>query len=172
MNLDETKNDSTLQESKSNQEIEKEPDQNEEQDVVQNEKNAGTNYSVNFAILGGLVGAGIGLLVNPETGKKLARGLGESEFVKVAGKEFKKTAHELLADQAQSSFKQLAMGYINKVENGALSLAKGKETNAMATSTGSSSQTSEYEDIKEENKHLNERLEKIEKMLGELVESK
>ncbi|RHW33283.1 gas vesicle protein GvpP [Lysinibacillus yapensis] len=146
--------------------------QNEKQNESQNEKGQGANYSLNLAVLGGLIGAGIGLLATPENGKKAVRNLGESEFVKAAGKEFKKTAQELLADQAQSSFKQLAMGYINKVENGILSPGKGKESGASAPNTATEGQSSEYEDIKEENKHLNERLEKIEKMLGELVESK
>ncbi|RFU67358.1 gas vesicle protein GvpP [Peribacillus saganii] len=120
---------------------------------------------MNLAIVGGVVGAGIGLFANRETSKKVIRSLSESEFVKIAGQEFRKTAHEILAGQAQSSVKQLASGYLSKIEQSLLSPKNSGSNN-------SAGQDQPYEEIKEENKNLNERLQKIEKMLGDLVESK
>jgi gas vesicle protein len=136
------------------------------------EKKTETNYSMNLVLFGGIVGAGIGFLANPETGRKVLKNLGESEFAKVAGKEFKRTAQDLLADQAQNSIKQLTVGYLNKMDEGLLSSSKEKGTNEEMSSSGEEDQTSRYEEIKEENKNLNERLQRIEKMLNDLVESK
>lgn len=124
------------------------------------EKKEGSNFSMNLAIVGGVVGAGIGLLANPQTSKKIISNLSDSEFVKVAGKEFKKTAQELLAGQAQNSVKHLAEGYLSKIEDGLLSPKKDRGGDEK------------YQEIKEENKHLNERLQRIENMLNDLVESK
>ncbi|MCI2255401.1 YtxH domain-containing protein [Domibacillus sp. PGB-M46] len=127
------------------------------------------NYSINLAILGGVVGAGIGLLANPDTGKKLMKNLGESEFVKVAEKEFKKTAQELLAGQAQNSIRQLAEGYISKIDGKLLSPLKESGDNKGTGSSEKETQSPAYEKIKEENKELNERLQKMEKMLNDLA---
>lgn len=127
------------------------------------------NYSINLAILGGVVGAGIGLLANPDTGKKLMKNLGESEFVKVAEKEFRKTAQELLAGQAQNSIRQLAEGYISKIDGKLLSPLKESGDNKGTGSSEKENQSPAYEKIKEENKELNERLQKMEKMLNDLA---
>ncbi|WP_245602219.1 YtxH domain-containing protein [Peribacillus kribbensis] len=130
------------------------------------QKKEGANFSMNLALLGGVVGAGIGLLANPKTSKKVMKNLGESEFLKIAGEEFRKTAQELLAGQAQNSVKQLASGYLSKIEENLLSPKKGKGSNE------SSQVGQKYEEIKEENKNLNGRLERIEKMLSDLAGSK
>ncbi|MFB5086585.1 gas vesicle protein GvpP [Psychrobacillus sp. PGGUH221] len=125
-----------------------------------------TNYSMNFALIGGVVGAGIGLLANPDKSKKAMKKLGESELMKVVSEEFRKTAQELLAGQAQSSIKHLASGYISKIEQGLLSPKKGDD------SVPNTENKQSYNEIKEENKQLNERLEKIEDMLNNLVATK
>ncbi|MBM7693510.1 gas vesicle protein [Peribacillus deserti] len=166
MNNEELKNNEN---ENKNQEVsenngENKPSENEKQ----TDEKKGANYSVNLAILGGVVGAGIGLLANPETSKKVMKNLGESELIKTAGKEFRKTAQELLAGQAQNSVKQLASGYISKIEEGLLSPKKGKG----GTSGETSGESQSLEEIKEENKNLNERLQKMEKMLSDLVDSK
>jgi gas vesicle protein len=141
----------------------KESNENKEtNDNQTQQKEESSGYSMNLAIIGGLVGAGIGLLANQETGKKVFKNLSESEFVKTAGQEFRKTAQELLAGQAQSSVKNLASGYLSKIEEGLLS---------PKTESGGKDQEN-YEEIKEENKQLNERLQSIEKMLNDLVETK
>jgi hypothetical protein len=135
------------------------------------EKKNSPNYSINQAIMGGFLGAGMGLLVNSETTKRAMKSLGESELVKVASQEFKKTAQELLAGQAQNSIRQLAECCINKIESGLLSPKKesSSETNSPKEE---STQSVKYEKIKEENKNINERLEKIEKMLNDLMDVK
>ncbi|WP_409303449.1 GvpT/GvpP family gas vesicle accessory protein [Peribacillus sp. SCS-155] len=138
----------------------------QQQDNTQTDERK-SHYSLNLAILGGIVGAGIGLLANPETSKKVVKNLGDSELIKVAGQEFRKTAQELLAGQAQNSIKQLASGYLSKIEEGLLSPKKDK-----GGSNNSDQESQQYEAIKQENKNLNDRLQKIEKMLNELVESK
>lgn len=131
-----------------------------------------TSYSMNLAIIGGVVGAGVGLLASPETGKKAIKNLGESEFVKTAGKEFKKTAQELLARQAEISLKQLAAGYVSKMDEGLLAPEKANEESGRENSVNDESQSSKYDEIKEENKNLNDRLQRIEEMLNNLVNSK
>lgn len=153
----------------SNQESNETKKRNENQECNENEGSGDQgegrktiNYSVNMAIIGGVVGAGIGLLANQETSKKVIKNLSESELVKTAGNEFKKTAQELLAGQAQNSMKKVASGYINKFEEGLLNTKRG----------GSGADKEQYEEIKEENKQLNDRLDKIEQMLSNLVESK
>ncbi len=145
---------------------------NKEENEQTEEKKDGTNYSLNLAILGGVVGAGISLLASPETSKKVIKNLGETEFVKIAGKEFRKTAQELLAGQAQNSIRQLATGYISKIDEGLLAPKEENGGNGGENSSSDESQSSKYEEIKEENKNLNERLQRIEKMLNDLVDSK
>ncbi|WP_049665789.1 GvpT/GvpP family gas vesicle accessory protein [Bacillus sp. FJAT-27231] len=141
-----------------------EKDQKEEKQTKENKNDH--HHSVNLAIIGGVVGAGVGLFANPETSKRAIRNLGESEFVKMAGEEFKKTAQEVLARQAQTTIRQLAAGYIDETTQ-ELPVSK-KETNGSEDY----SSDAKYEEIKNENKNLNERLERIEKMLTNLVNSK
>lgn len=124
------------------------------------------HQSLNLAIIGGAVGAGVGLLATSEASKDALKNLGESEFVKMAGREFRKTAHEVLAKQAQSSLQQLAEGYLHKLDGGQAAPAQNEEP------AGDESQSDKYEEIKEENKNLNDRLQRIEDMLNNLVSSK
>ena len=161
------------QEINNNKEATKNEEENTqtENDKQMEEKKDGANYSINLAILGGVVGAGIGLLTNPETGKKVMKHLGQSEFVKVADREFRKTAQELLAGQAQNSIRQLAEGYISKIDGKLLSPKK-ENSNSSEKNQEKEGKSSKYEEIKEENKELNERLQKIETMLNDLAESK
>jgi gas vesicle protein len=158
-----------------NQEEKKQTENNkqaEEKNQTENnrpaeEKKESTNHSVNLALIGGVVGAGIGYLLNPKTSRKVMDNLSKSEFLKAAGEEFRKTAQELLAGQAQNSVKQLASGYLSKIEEGLLSPKKEK-----GGDKGSGEESQRYEEVKEENKNLNERLQKIENMLSDLVETK
>ena len=133
-----------------------------------------TNYSINMALVGGVLGAGIGLLMNPKTSKKVFKNLGESEFVKVAGEEFKKTAQELLAGEAQNSIRSLADGAISKLDFGLFTTKKLNSQNdsSKGKTQAEQPQSVEYEKIKQDNKNMNERLERIEKMLNDLVNTK
>ncbi|WP_240688037.1 GvpT/GvpP family gas vesicle accessory protein [Pseudalkalibacillus hwajinpoensis] len=133
----------------------------------QTQGNSGERPSVNYAILGGVVGAGIGLLSSPGASKKVVESIGKSEAVRNAGQEIRKTAQEFITEQALLTIRQTATGYMSKYE-GRLSPRKTSEE----TQQPSSHSNEEIEEIKEENKHLNERLDRIENMLSSLVDSK
>ncbi|ART78676.1 gas vesicle protein GvpP [Sutcliffiella horikoshii] len=143
-------------------------EQQEEQNEQQEEKNDNSNYSINLAIVGGVVGAGIGLLSSPGTSKKLFKNISQSEVVKVAGNQLRRSAQEMLAAQAQNGIKQLASGYMGKNVVSLMSPLKSDEKKKSKADDASS----ELDEIKEENKSINNRLDKIENMLGELVDSK
>jgi gas vesicle protein len=142
------------------------------------EKNNQTN-SMNLALIGGVVGAGIGLLSSPGTSKKVMKSLSESEVMRSAGKEIKRTAQEILMEQAVNSFRQTASDYMNgggflpKKRNEQQEDQEGEQQDESKEEESSQEQSSsEYEEIKEDNKQLNDRLERIEEMLNNLVESK
>src|SRR4051794_27957183 len=103
-------NQQITQNQQSQQDHQSEGNQQSKDSSQSEQKSDNTNYSINMALVGGVLGAGIGLLMNPKTSKRVFKNLGESEFVKVAGEEFKKTAQELLAGEAQNSIRSLADG--------------------------------------------------------------
>lgn len=149
--------------------------QQEEKNNQTESNEGGRGVNVNYALIGGVVGAGVGLLSHPGTGKKLAGSLGKSEVVRMAGNELRRTAQEFITEQALITLRQTAAGYMGKYENGMLPFTKKKEEASAQEEqeeTSSSVQNDEIEEIKEENKNLNERLERIEEMLSSLVESK
>lgn len=161
-----------MSEVKSNQQVEETNTESKE------EQTGESRQSMNYAIIGGVVGAGIGLLSNPGTGKKVVDSLGKSDVMKAASKELRRSAQEFLTEQAIITLRQSATGYMSKLEGGLLSPKKKKEEAAEANepqadqNRNSADQSEELEEIKEENKNLNERLERIEEMLNSLVESK
>ncbi|UAL46620.1 gas vesicle protein GvpP [Sutcliffiella horikoshii] len=152
---------------KEKNEQQEEKNEQKEKNEQQEEKNNNGNYSINLAIVGGVVGAGIGLLSSPGTSKKLYQNISQSEVVKVAGNQLRRSAQEMLAAQAQSGIKQLASGYMGKNVVSLLSPLKSDEKKKSKNDA-----SSELDEIKEENKSINNRLDKIENMLGELVDSK
>ncbi|ALC92604.1 hypothetical protein AM500_01280 [Bacillus sp. FJAT-18017] len=125
-------------------------DENQEESNQQEEKVENRNFSINLALLGGAIGVGIGLLSSQGSGKKALKSLSESEFFKTTSQELKKAANEILTDQAQKGIRQIASSYLGDNEG---------------------QDSSKYEEIKEENKQLNGRLDRIEKMLGQLTEA-
>ncbi|WP_100407999.1 YtxH domain-containing protein [Bacillus solitudinis] len=142
------------------------------EETKQNEEASDTNHSMNLAIIGGVLGAGIGLLSSPGTSKKFMKSLSESEVMRVAGKELKRTAQEIFTEQAVNSIRQTASSYMSKSEGGLLGhLKKQDEKNEESTSKNEKD-SSQYNEIKEDNKNLSNRLDKIEDMLNELVDSK
>ena len=154
----------------------KESSQQVEEKKNPKESTEENRQSMNYAIIGGVVGAGLGLLSNPGTGKKVVDSLGKSEVMRAASKELRRSAQEFITEQALITLRQTATGYMSKVEGGLLSPKKKKEeANNEETSNEqeeSTNQSEELEEIKEENKNLNERLERIEEMLNSLVDSK
>ncbi|MCJ7989846.1 gas vesicle protein GvpP [Priestia sp. OVS21] len=87
-------------------------DQNEKQQNQQQEEK--TQNSLNLAILGGVVGAGIGLLSSPQTSKKVLSRLGQSEIVRATGQELRRNAQDILTQQAMGALRQTATGYLEK----------------------------------------------------------
>ncbi|WP_347548463.1 GvpT/GvpP family gas vesicle accessory protein [Pseudalkalibacillus hwajinpoensis] len=134
---------------------------------------SGERPSVNFAIIGGVVGAGIGLLSSPGASKKVVESIGKSEAVRNAGQELRKSAQDFITEQALLTLRQTATGYMSKYEGRLLSpMKKNNEETKQETEEPSSQSNEEIEEIKEENKNLNERLDRIENMLSSLVDSK
>jgi gas vesicle protein len=134
----------------------------------QEESTENTNQSINLAIIGGVVGAGIGLLSSPGTSKKILQNISESEVMKVAGSQLRRSAQEMLAEQAQNGIKQLASGYMGKSAGSLFNPAKKDDKEDLDKGDLSS----EFKEMKEDNKKLNDRLDKIEDMLKDLVDSK
>ncbi|MET3508044.1 GvpT/GvpP family gas vesicle accessory protein [Halalkalibacter oceani] len=138
------------------------------------DKNNQTN-SLNLALIGGVVGAGIGLLSSPGTSKKVMKSLSESEVMRSAGKELKRTAQEIVMEQAINSFRQTASeymsggGFLPKKRN---EQQEDQQDKSKEEESSQEQSSSEYDEIKEENKQLSDRLERIEEMLKNLVESK
>jgi gas vesicle protein len=155
---------------------EKNNNQEEQNNQTETKDGGRSAMNVNYAIIGGVVGAGVGLLSHPGTGKKVVGSLGKSEVVRMAGNELRRSAQEFITEQALITLRQTATGYMSKYENGLLPFNKKKEDETakqeQQEETSSSVQNNEIEEIKEENKNLNERLERIEEMLSSLVESK
>ncbi|WP_096155010.1 MULTISPECIES: GvpT/GvpP family gas vesicle accessory protein [Bacillus] len=138
----------------------------EEQNEDKNNKDD-MNQSYNLAIIGGVVGAGIGLLSSPNTSKKVWKSLSESEVMKVFGNQLKRSAQEILAEQAQKSIKQFASGYVSKNVSELLNPSKKEEKDE----SDDKNESSEIQEMKQDNEKLNERLDKIESMLNKLVDS-
>ncbi|WP_315906206.1 GvpT/GvpP family gas vesicle accessory protein [Priestia koreensis] len=126
-----------------------------------------SNYVVNLTLLGGVVGAGIGLMSNPGMGKKISERVGKSDVMKLAGKELKKTMQELIAGQAADSFKKTAVDYITKKVEG---VQQGNAEEPKQTASASSGES--YEKLQEENKQLNDQLKRLEEKLNKVLESK
>ncbi len=131
--------------------------------------------SMNLAIIGGIVGASIGLLSSPGTGKKVINSLGRSEVARAAGTELRRSAQQMITEQAMMALRQTAAGYWNKYQGSLLnpSGAFPKQRNEGQKSGDSGSDADEkYNELKEENKNLNEQLQRIEDKLSALFEEK
>jgi uncharacterized protein YukE len=136
---------------KNEQQQEMNQQENQEESNQQSEKVDNRNFSINLALIGGAIGVGIGLLSSQGTSKKAFKSFSESEFFKTTSQELKKAANEILTDQAQKGIRQIASSYLGDSQT---------------------ADPSKYEEIKEENKQLNDRLDRIEKMLGQLTEAR
>ncbi|MBY0211889.1 MULTISPECIES: GvpT/GvpP family gas vesicle accessory protein [Priestia] len=152
--------------------------QSEKQENQQQEEK--TQNSLNLAILGGVVGAGIGLLSSPQTSKKVLSRLGQSEIVRATGQELRKNAQDILTQQAMGALRQTATGYLEK-DNLSKLLAPKKKKEETSNEQGDSQEevsasaemeTSQYEELKEENKNMNDQLQRIEEMLNKLMDAK
>ncbi|WP_224773359.1 GvpT/GvpP family gas vesicle accessory protein [Metabacillus idriensis] len=151
--------------------MENQEETNQQEEQKQDEKQ---HNSLNYAILGGVVGAGIGLLSSPETSKKVFSSIGQSEVVRVAGKELRRTAQEIITEQAMVALRQTATGYLDKGNLSSLLAPKKKKESSSENEKREDKEldSSQYEELKEENKNMNDQLQRIEEMLNQLIEAK
>lgn len=151
--------------------MENQEESNQQEEQNQDEKQ---HNSLNYAILGGVVGAGIGLLSSPETSKKVINSLGQSEVVRVAGKELRRTAQEIITEQAMAALRQTATGYLDKGNLSSLLAPKKKKESSSENEKSEDKEldSSQYDELKEENKNMNDQLQRIEEMLNQLIEAK
>jgi gas vesicle protein len=145
-----------------------EADASEKADENTEKEPVAAGSQIQLAVIGGVVGAGLGLLSNPGTGKKVAERLGQSEVMKMAGRELRTTLQDVIRDQATSSLRKAATGYLGSKAGGSLlKLRKGTSSSGQ-----SDDQSDGYEELKEENKNLNDRLSSIEEKLDKLLKAK
>ncbi|WP_224768144.1 GvpT/GvpP family gas vesicle accessory protein [Metabacillus idriensis] len=151
--------------------MENQEETNQQEEQKQDEKQ---HNSLNYAILGGVVGAGIGLLSSPETSKKVFSSIGQSEVVRVAGKELRRTAQEIITEQAMVALRQTATGYLDKGNLSSLLAPKKKKESSSENEKSEDKEldSSQYDELKEENKNMNDQLQRIEEMLNQLIEAK
>lgn len=138
-----------------------------ENEVTEREKKT-KKSPVNRVVIGSVIGASIGWLSSPETGKKVFTRLRESEMVRNVGRELGRTAQEIITEQAVNSFRQRATDYLNRDRN-KLPAAKTKK----ATSSNKEKETEEHssdqlEALKEENKKMSEQLQMLEQKINEM----
>lgn len=124
------------------------------------------------AIVGGVAGAGIGLLANPQTGRRVAARIGESDMIRAAGREIRRTAQDIIMEQAMLTVRKSAAGYLEKYEDKLLGKKQEKKSSERIPETEKSSYEEKYNELKEENKNINENLQRIEEKLNVLLDSK
>lgn len=124
------------------------------------------------AIVGGVAGAGIGLLANPQTGRRVAARIGESDMIRAAGREIRRTAQDIIMEQAMLTVRKSAVGYLEKYEDKLFGKKQEKKSPEGIPETEKSSYEAKYNELKEENKNINENLQRIEEKLNVLLDSK
>lgn len=125
----------------------------------------GANNAVNLALVGGVVGASVGLLASPESGKKVFTRIGQSNAVKGAGREIRRTAQDIITEQMMNAFRQNASGYISGL------LGQGNKDEEKTPEENKPDFQEQYKELKEENNNLNENLQRIEEKLNALLEA-
>ncbi|MCG1028994.1 gas vesicle protein GvpP [Virgibacillus halodenitrificans] len=124
------------------------------------------------AVIGGVVGAGVGLLASPEVSKKVAGRIGQSEVLQSAGRELRRTAQEMVTEQAMIMLKQSATSSLSKYQQKLL--GESQETspsNNQNKESSSEDGDDRYQELKQENKELNDNLERIEDKLNTLLKA-
>jgi gas vesicle protein len=124
--------------------------------------------SVPYALAGGIVGAGLGLLASPENGKRIVNRIGQSSVLKIAGREVLRTTQDMLTEQAMLALRQNATGYIQRYTEKLHEPRQ--ETHPDALENNQDPYQEKYEELKEENKNLHNNLQRIEDKLNTLLE--
>ncbi|MDY0394616.1 GvpT/GvpP family gas vesicle accessory protein [Virgibacillus halophilus] len=134
-----------------------------------------TQPAVNPAIIGGVVGTGVGLLASANTGKKIVSKIGQSAMLQKAGKELCETAQELIYDQAKIMLKQSLSNSLTKYQQKIFHPLQEQKAAHRENDAGKNEpqtdMTDQYKELKEENKELNENLNRIEDKLNKLLQA-
>ncbi|AIF43110.1 GvpT/GvpP family gas vesicle accessory protein [Virgibacillus sp. SK37] len=124
------------------------------------------------AVIGGVVGAGVGLLASPEVSKKVAGRIGQSEVLQSAGRELRRTAQEMVTEQAMIMLKQSATSSLSKYQQKLLGDSQAaSSSNNPNKENGAEDEDNRYQELKQENKDLNDNLERIEDKLNTLLKA-
>ncbi|PYZ94626.1 gas vesicle protein GvpP [Salipaludibacillus keqinensis] len=165
--------------------------------MANKEEQQNEQSSLNYVLIGSALGAGAGLLSSSDKGKKVLRTVATSQVMKMVGSELTKSVQDMVTEQAVGSVKKSISSYIQKAENkiplpipnkvtekleekiGLNENDEDEETTSEAEEEAApteeeyeESSSEDYDELKEENKNLNERLDKIEEMLTKLADSK
>lgn len=125
--------------------------------------------TINLALVGGVVGAGMGYLASPEGGRKIATRIGQSGVIRGAGRELGRTAQDMIMEQAMIALRQNAAGYIGKY--GGSLFGEENVSEEKTTEDKKIDLQEQYKELKEENNSLNENLQRIEEKLNALLEA-
>jgi gas vesicle protein len=145
----------------------------------EDQKNNKMGSPVNRTILGGVLGATIGLVSSPKAKKKILEAV-DTEKIKEKGVTFGKTAKEKLTElkdtgveKSQNTAKEIkkkTTDFMNKRKNNGEDETQGK--NEEAKNENEQTDNESYQSLKEQNKKLSDRVEQLEQKLQQLLDSK
>ncbi|UJL47057.1 gas vesicle protein GvpP [Virgibacillus sp. NKC19-16] len=125
--------------------------------------------ATSLVVIGGVAGAGAGLLASPGNGRRLAASIGQSEIMRSAGREIRRTAQDMITEQAMHAIRQSATGYIRNFEDRFRNQHKERTEEELPAKGAAEGFIEQYNELKEENKNMYENLKRIEKQLDALL---
>ncbi|WP_100012954.1 GvpT/GvpP family gas vesicle accessory protein [Lentibacillus sediminis] len=123
--------------------------------------------TVRYTLLGGAVGAGVGLLASPEVFTRISK----SEVTRAAGREIRRTAQDFITEQAMAALRQNTSSYFSKYTENLIGRANGSPDETEETEGSAAKFQEQYDELKDENKNLNEKLQGIEEKLDALLKA-
>lgn len=123
--------------------------------------------TMRYTLLGGAVGAGVGLLASPEVFTRIS----QSDATRAVGREIRRTAQDFITEQAMTALRQNASSYFSKYTGSIIGQANESPDGAVETEDGAAKFQEQYDELKEENKNLNEKLQGIEDKLDALLKA-
>lgn len=137
-----------------------------EQEVQRSDDQNSGQKAVGYIVTGGMVGAGLGLLSNPGTARKIYRRVQDSETGQLIAAELGKNVQQLIAQQAAAIVQQAAPVYLDKAK----SRLSGNSTRESAQKDPNNDAC--YQEIKQENNQINQRLDNMEEKLDQLLQGR
>ncbi|SHN23324.1 hypothetical protein [Gracilibacillus kekensis] len=134
-----------------------------EQEIQQSNDQNSSQNSMGYILMGGVVGAGVGLLSNPGTAQKLYRSVQHSETGQLIAKELGRNVQQLITHQTMAVVQQAAPDYLNRAKIRLTGMSSNESEHKEME------EDSQYEVVKQENKQIHQRLDQIEKKLDELL---